>query len=48
MTVEVFIISWTGQHANARSLAQTLSGLVDRVTAIYSDRDNLEVSGAGQ
>jgi hypothetical protein len=25
-----------------------MSALVDRVTVIYSDRDNLEVSGAGQ
>jgi hypothetical protein len=48
MTVEVFIISWTGQHANARSLAQAMSSLVDRVTVIYSDRANLEVSGVGQ
>jgi hypothetical protein len=48
MTVEAFIISWTGQHTNARSLAQTMSRLVDRVTVIYSDRAKLEVSGAGQ
>ena len=47
MTVDVFIISWTGQHDNARSIAQSIGSLVDRVTVIYSDRDDLKRSGSG-
>ena len=48
MSVEAFIISWTGQHDNAEAIARAIVGLFDRVTVIYSDRNGVEVSGTGQ
>jgi hypothetical protein len=46
MKTHAFIISWTGMHENSQLIATQLSGHVDRVTIIYSDRDeSLEISG---
>ncbi len=38
--VHVFIISWTNQHNRAGQIANALSGVADRLTIVYSDRDN--------
>jgi len=39
VNIDTFIISWTGQHSKASTIARALLGKVDRLTAIYSDRD---------
>jgi hypothetical protein len=36
-SIDVYVISWSGQHARAASIAEALTGQVDRVTIIHSD-----------
>ena len=39
MTLHVFIISWTGQHANSLAIVDAIAPYADRLTLVYSDRD---------
>ena len=45
--VHVFIISWTNQHNRAGQIASALSGVADRMTIEYSDRDKSPEMFAG-
>ena len=38
-TIQVFIISWAGQHERASRIAQAVAGAAERVTIVYSDPD---------
>lgn len=38
-SIHVFIISWTGQHDKAASIAKVIGGIADKVTLVYSDAD---------
>ena len=37
--LDIFIISWTGQHANARAIEESLSSEFRNITVIYSDQN---------
>lgn len=39
MTIEAFILSWTGVHQNSLAIARALACHVDCLTLVYSDRD---------
>jgi hypothetical protein len=45
--VEAFVISWTGFADSARTIAGSLSPLVDRVTVVYSNREGTTETGPG-
>lgn len=45
--IHVFIISWTGQHENAASIAGMVQRVADKVTIVYSDpNQNLTLDAA--
>lgn len=47
-SVHAFIISWTGQEANALDLSAAIHSYVDRLTVIYSDSDQTHRHGFGE
>jgi glycosyltransferase involved in cell wall biosynthesis len=46
--VHVFVIAWHGVESNARHIAQSLDGLADSLTVIYSTRDGQSLTGPGK
>lgn len=48
MKVHAIIISWPGVEENAARIAEQLQGHADACTVIYSSRDALPLSGAGE
>jgi len=46
--VHVFVIAWPGVESNALHIAQSLDGLADSLTVIYSTRDGQALSGPGK
>src|SRR5438105_3428556 len=44
--LDIFIISWTGQHANARAIEESLSREFRNITVVYSDQDEQLVASA--
>ena len=48
LKIDAFIISWTGQHANASMIAKAFHGMVNRVTIIFSDKNDDVSIGEGR
>ncbi len=45
--IQVFVISWNGMHDKAEAIAQAIHPVVDRVSVIYSNKDETEEMGTG-
>jgi len=48
LKIDAFIISWTGQHRNASMIAKAIHGMVNRVTIIFSDKNDDVSIGEGR
>ena len=48
LKIDVFIVSWAGQHANASKIAKATHGKVSRVTIIFSDNNDDVSIGEGR
>jgi hypothetical protein len=46
--VHVFVIAWPGVESNALHIAQSLSGLADKLSVIYSTKNDQPLTGPGQ
>lgn len=45
--IHAFVISWEGKHDSSLHIASNLSGLVDKLTVIYSNAQNMPETGPG-
>jgi len=48
LTIDAYIFSWTGFHARAATIAKALLERVNRVTVVYSDREDDVSTGEGR
>jgi hypothetical protein len=48
LTIDAYIFSWTGYHTKAATIAKALLEKVNRVTVVYSDREDDVSTGQGR
>jgi len=48
LTIDAYIFSWTGYHTKAATIAKALLEKVNRVTIVYSDREDEVSTGEGR